>query len=63
MDQLANTLERHPNDPDVLYGLTTLHRDAGNRSQALQYARRLLNLDPGNPTLQGLVSELEGGAP
>jgi hypothetical protein len=39
--------------------LVSFHRDAGHREQALDYARRLQTLAPGNASLEALVRELE----
>ena len=35
---------RHPNDHQILFTLSTLYRDQGNRTVALQYAKHLMSL-------------------
>jgi predicted CXXCH cytochrome family protein len=51
--------QKHPADRDVLMALVSIARDKGDFAAALQHARELLTLDPGNAQLQALVSELE----
>jgi len=55
---LAQASERHPGDTEILLALATFNRDAGRREQALDYARRLQALLPGNPSVANLVREL-----
>jgi tetratricopeptide (TPR) repeat protein len=55
---LSLASERHPGDAEILVALATFHRDAGRRDRALDYARRLQALLPGNPAVDGLVREL-----
>jgi Flp pilus assembly protein TadD len=59
---LDRTHRRHPNDPDVLLALATIHRDAGNPAMALNYARHLLELDPQHGRVLQLVRQLESRA-
>ena len=51
--------ERSPAEIELLYALSTIHRDRGDAAAALRYARKLLELDPGNQGLQAFVAELE----
>lgn len=53
---------RHPYDEDILIALVTTHRDLGNVDEALPYARRLAELNPSDPSLRQLVSQLEARA-
>ncbi|MCG6868207.1 MAG: tetratricopeptide repeat protein [Gammaproteobacteria bacterium] len=58
---LAEAQRRHPGDTDILLALVSYHRDAGHRKEALEYARLLRALTPGDPDLERLIGELEGG--
>ena len=60
LEVLAAAHERHPTDPDLLNALATMHRDSGRRSEALDYARKLLSLRPGDAGARRLVAELDG---
>jgi Flp pilus assembly protein TadD len=53
-------VRRHPDDRDVLLALVAFNRNAGATRQALAYAQRLAELEPGNPQVRKLVSELGG---
>lgn len=50
---------RFPGYPEILVGLSTMLRDAGDTGRALDYARRLLGVSPTDPTALALVAELE----
>lgn len=50
---------RHPAEPELLFALATFHRERGALPTALDYANRLLALDPNNPASRQLVGELE----
>ena len=56
---LARALESAPWDRDLLIGLATFHRDRGEVSDALEYARRLAEAWPDDPGGRQLVGELE----
>ena len=56
---LERTHEQHPSDREVLMALITIARDTGDFASALQHARELLTLDPGNAQLRGLIADLE----
>ena len=60
--ELENALKRHPYDRDMLLTLALFQRDGGNRADALRYAQRLAELEPDNPQVARVVSEL-GAAP
>jgi predicted CXXCH cytochrome family protein len=57
---LEALVRRHPDDRDVLLALVAFNRNAGATRQALAYAQRLAELEPGNPQVRKLVSELGG---
>jgi predicted CXXCH cytochrome family protein len=54
--------ERFPGHRDTLLGLVTMLRDAGAASSALEYARRLAALAPGDPAARALLAELEAAS-
>ena len=51
---------RHPGDRETLVALVTLNRDAGAVDAALDYARKLDALAPGDPGVRQLMRELGG---
>ena len=51
--------ERHPYDLELLYVLVTMNYERGAKGEALEFARKLVEVVPGDPTLQSLVEELE----
>jgi Flp pilus assembly protein TadD len=59
MALLERTHEQHPTDRDVLMGLVSIARDAGDFAAALGHARELAALDPADAQLRALVSDLE----
>jgi len=56
---LREVVRRHPRDPQVLSTLVQASRKAGDSEAALGYARRLLDVLPGDRGVQQLVRELE----
>jgi Flp pilus assembly protein TadD len=56
---LRQVSERHPRDRDVLAALATISRDAGALEAALEYARALVSLDPGDPQARQLLAQLD----
>jgi len=56
---LKKAHESFPADRETLTGLVSISRESGDRAGALRYARKLLELAPGNPSVQQLVSQLE----
>jgi hypothetical protein len=56
---LRTALERRPFDPELLGALAEDRRAAGEPRAALEYARRLQALLPGQPEVARLVRELE----
>ena len=55
---LERAHERAPADRDVLFALTTFHRDAGHLSEALKYATQLQQFYPDDPDAAALVRSL-----
>jgi tetratricopeptide repeat protein/doubled CXXCH motif protein/cytochrome c554/c'-like protein len=55
---LERVLARAPADRDVLFALTTFHRDAGHLNEALKYANQLQQLYPSDPDAVALVRSL-----
>jgi tetratricopeptide (TPR) repeat protein len=56
-------LRRHPYDRDVLAAVATYEREAGNTTKAIQYGRRLMELDPNNAELARFVQGLNAPLP
>jgi Flp pilus assembly protein TadD len=56
---LAAAHARHPGDRDVLQALATYSRDANQIPAAIEYARKLVALDPEDPNAKQLLSEIE----
>lgn len=56
---LVTSLRVAPSNRDLLYALSTFHRDAGERADALRYAKRLVAAHPDDPRAQALVRALE----
>jgi len=59
MNVLKRAQERHPNDPELLSALVSYLAAAGSRREALEYARRLGEISPGNLEVQQLIRSLE----
>jgi len=59
MEALRATHTRHPGSADVLLALVSFNQKYSRRADALVYGRRLLELDPSNQQVAGLVRELE----
>jgi Flp pilus assembly protein TadD len=59
---LVTALERHPNDRDILFALSTFHRDEGLTSEALRYAELLAVAYPLDPQVRTLLTELRRAA-
>jgi len=55
---LEQAHKRRPADRDVLLTLITIDRDMGKFQPALQYARELAELAPGDPQAQQLLADL-----
>ena len=62
IDVLERSLGRHPYDRDTLSALVAFTREDGGPRRALDYARRLAALEPGNAEAQQLVNHLEAEA-
>ena len=55
---LATALKTQPNDRDVLFGLAHYSAAAGQRDAAMDYARKLTELDPENQDFARLAASL-----
>ena len=55
---LKANLEKHPTDRDTLAALIAFNQDAGDFDAALQYAKRLKEIEPADPNLARLIEEL-----
>ena len=55
---LEETHRRHPNDPQILLALVTVHRDHGDRKAALRYAEKLVLLSPQDQAARQLLRQL-----
>ena len=53
---LETSLKSHPYDRDSLNAVIAYLAQAGDRKGALEYARRLYQLEPGNPQLRDMLS-------
>ncbi|MBK1650204.1 tetratricopeptide repeat protein [Rhabdochromatium marinum] len=56
---LARVHRQRPGDIDTLSALISYHSEAGQLRQALDYAQRLQQLQPGNPNIARLVTQLQ----
>ncbi|MCS5703134.1 MAG: tetratricopeptide repeat protein, partial [Acidobacteria bacterium] len=61
LEVLSTAHERHPEDRDLLIALITMHRDAGSRELALEFARKFSETSPRDAVARQLLNELEGG--
>jgi cytochrome c-type biogenesis protein CcmH/NrfG len=61
-EALARVLSRHPYDIDSLSAAATYALEQGDTDQALLYARRLAELQPGNAEARRLVERLTAGS-
>jgi tetratricopeptide (TPR) repeat protein len=59
LEVLTQAHERFPGDQDILLALATYSRDAGRLPAALDYARALVALAPGDPGARRLLRELQ----
>jgi tetratricopeptide (TPR) repeat protein len=60
---LDAALKRRPHERDLLSGLAFFSGQAGRREQALDYVKRLRELDPENPEYARMAKQLGGGTP
>ena len=56
---LEEAHERFPGFREILFGLTTINRDRGDREAALRWAEKLLVLSPRDPRVQNLITDLK----
>jgi Flp pilus assembly protein TadD len=50
---------QQPNDRELLFGLATLNRDAGNRDAALRFAQLLVRIHPDDKEARALLESLQ----
>jgi len=55
---LESSMEKHPTDRNSLHALATFYRDAGNFAAALDYAKRLAAVAPGDRQISDLIDAL-----
>jgi tetratricopeptide (TPR) repeat protein len=55
---LERTHQIHAADRDVIKALIAYERDNGNAPLAMKYAKQLMQLDPGDPNVEALLSSL-----
>lgn len=56
---LSSALGRHPYDRDILYALSTINMEQGNRENAIDFAERLIQNYPNDPSYQQLLVFLQ----
>jgi Flp pilus assembly protein TadD len=56
---LKRTHQQHPSDRDILLALAAFSRESGSLNDAIEYARKLLELAPQDPRTLQLVQQLE----
>jgi Flp pilus assembly protein TadD len=61
LEVLSAAHERHPEDRDLLIALITMHRDAGSRELALEFARKFTEISPRDAVARQLLNDLAGG--
>jgi predicted CXXCH cytochrome family protein len=59
LDVLTAAQQRHPADREILAALVEYHRQAGDRRGAIAWARKLVEVSPGDPQARRLLGELE----
>jgi Flp pilus assembly protein TadD len=60
LEVLRRADQTGPADFNILLALATMSRDAGDGSAALAFARRLVQMAPGNQDAQALLKSLGG---
>ncbi len=53
-------LRVHPYDPDSLAALVGFYEQSGKPAEALSYAQRLSEIEPGNQGVQRMILQLNG---
>jgi predicted CXXCH cytochrome family protein len=61
LDILKRAHQRHPSDREVVVALVEYEAKAGNRQAAITWARKLVEMSPGDTQAQGLLRTLERG--
>jgi predicted CXXCH cytochrome family protein len=61
--QLKKTLATHPENRDVIMAIISFSRESGDIATALRYAEQAARVAPDDPTVQGMVGELQRQLP
>jgi tetratricopeptide (TPR) repeat protein len=61
LDVLKRAHERHPADREIVVALVEYEAQAGNRNAAIAWARKLVEMSPGDPEARRLLQALEQG--
>jgi tetratricopeptide (TPR) repeat protein len=61
LDVLKRAHERHPADREIVVALVEYEAQAGNRNAAIAWARKLVEMSPGDPEARRLLQTLEQG--
>jgi tetratricopeptide (TPR) repeat protein len=59
LDTLTDALQEHPRNAQLLQAMATIARDDGQYAKALNAAKRLVELAPGNRRYQGLLRQIQ----
>ncbi len=59
LEVLKEAHERLPGDSELVIGIITISREVGDLDTSIDYARRLVELLPGDPEARRLLEELE----
>jgi predicted CXXCH cytochrome family protein len=62
MTTLKKIVADHPTDRDALQAIVAFARDGGDVATALDYAKKLAQMAPGDPAIKSLVESLQAGA-
>lgn len=57
---LGKAHDLHPNNREILFALATINRDMGRTAQAMNWAEKLLALNPADPGTRQLLQSLGG---
>jgi predicted CXXCH cytochrome family protein len=56
---LKDSLIGHPENRDIIVGIASFSREAGDTETALQYAEQAIKIAPDDPTIRSLVDQLK----
>ena len=63
LQRLRDAHARFPGHRDTIVALATIHRDGGEVDEARQYAERVLEMSPADPSARALLDELNAATP